>query len=82
MNNKPSQAERLAAIERRQAELDRLIARKERKMRMAADELFSSKPVPKGGMASILAHVGLIATVADGALTGYRLFRRLRRIIK
>lgn len=74
-----TQAERLAAIVQRSEELDRLIALKERNMRRNFDTLFKPQQRPSGRLGSLMLNVSTLISIADGALLGYRLFRRFKR---
>lgn len=79
-NNKLSQAERLAAIEKRRALIAKQLLKKKRSMRHGYKELMAPAPSPIGRFGSFVANAGTIAAIADGALMGYRLFRKIKRI--
>lgn len=80
MNNKISQAERLAAIEKRRSLISKQLKQKKRSIRHSYKELMSPAPTPIGRLGSFVASAGTIAAIADGALMGYRLYKKVRKI--
>lgn len=82
MDRTLTNAERLAALQKRSEELDRQIHQKERRIRSSFDELFAPAPKPTGRVSSFVANASSIAAVVDGAILGYRLYRQFRKFWK
>lgn len=79
-NSQPTQAQRLADIQERRAQLDRQIRRKERNMKKTYNALFAPTSRPKGRVSFLVSNAGTVAAIADGALLGFRILRKIRKI--
>lgn len=80
MSNKLSQAERLAAIEKRRALIEKKIKRKQRSMRHSYRELTAPVSSPGARLTYLMANAGTFATFAKGALVGYKVYKKVRKL--
>lgn len=80
MSNKLSQAEKLAAIEKRRAQVEKRLARMQRSMRHSYRELTAPVSSPGARLAYLFSNAGTVATFAKGALVGYKVFKKVRKI--
>lgn len=80
MSHKLSQAERLAAIEKRRALVEKQLKRKQRSVQHSFRELTAPVSSPGARLAYIISNAGTFATIAKGAAMGFKLYKTVRKL--